>query len=317
MKFLPFLLMGLLATSAAFADEKAVQKYRNYTPQQIIEIRESKADIPAIYISAAERGLSPGAELLFGMELNQLMYAGIHDFKGAVKAFQDDLGDLSTGTLTVWQIHNLEQRADLQKLSRVVFPDQFSHFKTEDYASIQGTMIVIEGSLLLPINHIKLKCYKKENYCQIDQIKLSVQEDAEAGKTYYKLENSTEYYEVASWLQDVITAVPNETGHVCKATSLNLNFAANKFYYITHNAEKGCEETGVSLDQLPVSSKAQIVSGADIIQTEFVKVEKAAFDALASDFKRRVQKISAQKKAKERAREAPGKPASKNAPAEP
>ena len=303
MKFLPFLLIGLFVSSAAFADDKAIKKYRNYTPQEIIDIRDSKDDIPAVYISAAERGVSPGAELLFGMELNQLMYAGIHDFKKAAMAFQDDLGDLATGTLTVWQIHNLEQRADLQKLSRVVFPDQFSHFKTEDYASIQGTMVVIDGNLLLPINHIKLKCYKKENYCQLDQIKLSVQDDADAGKTYYKLENSTEYYEVASWLQDIITAVPNETGHVCKATSLNLNFAANKFYYITHNAEKGCEESGVSLDQLPVSSTAQIVSGTDIIQTEFVKVEKAAFDALASDFKARVQKVSARSRSREKAKE--------------
>ncbi len=315
MKFLPFLLIGLLTTSAAFADEKAMRKYRNYTPQEIISIKDSKADIPAAYITAAERGASSGAELLFGMELNQLMYAGIHDFKKAVMAFQDDLGDLATGTLTVWQIHNLEQRADLQMLSRVVFPDQFSHFKTEDYASIQGTMIVIEGNVLLPINHIKLRCYKKENYCQLDQIKLSVQDDSEAGKTYYKLENNTEYYEVASWLQDVITAVPNETGLLCKATSLNLNFTTNKFYYITHNAEKGCEETGVSLDQLPVSSTAQIVSGTDIIQTEFIKVEKAAFDALASDFKARVQKASV--KSRSKAKEAPNKPAAKSASAEP
>lgn len=303
MKFFSFLLMSLLLTSTALADEKAMKKYRNHTPEEIINIKNSKDDIPNAYISAAERGISPGAELLFGMELNQLMYAGIHDFKKAVMAFQDDLGDLATGTLTVWQIHNLEQRADLQRLSRVVFPDQFSHFKTEDYASIQGTMIVIDGNLLLPINHIKLKCYKKENYCQIDQIKLSVQDDADAGKTYYKLENNTEYYEVASWVQDVITAFPNETGHVCKATSLNLNFATSKFYYITHNAEKGCEETGVTLDQLPISSTAQIVSGSDIIQTEFVKVEKAAFDALASDFKTKVQKVSARSKSKEKTKE--------------
>ncbi|MDH4283973.1 MAG: hypothetical protein OEV35_01510 [Gallionellaceae bacterium] len=305
MKFLPFLLISLLFTSAALAaEDKAIQKYRNYTPQEILSLKDS-SNVPAVYISAAERGISPGAELLFGMELNQLMYAGIHDFKKAVMAFQNDLGDLASGTLTVWQIHNLEQRADLQKLSRVVFPDQFSHFKTEDYASIQGTMIVIDGNMILPINHIKLKCYKKENYCQIDQIKLSVHDDADAGKTYYRLENSTEYYEVATWKQDIITATPNEVGHLCKATSLNLNFDTKKFYYITHDVEKGCEETGVSLDQLPATSTAQIVSGTDIIQSEFIKVEKAAFDALASDFKRRVQKVSFKSRSKEITKEPP------------
>lgn len=298
MKFFSFLLMSLLFTSTALADEKAMQKYRNHTPEEIMNIKDSKDDIPAAYLNAAERGMAPGSELLFGMELNQLMYAGIHAFPKAIKAFQEDMGDLGNGKLTVWQIYNLEQRADLQRLSRIVFPDQFSHFKTEDYASIQGTMIVVDGKTVLPINHIKLKCYKKESYCQMDQIKVSVQENLEAGKTYYRLENSTEYFEISSWNHDNIIAAPNETGHLCRATSLKLNFATNKFNYFTHDAEKGCEETGITLDQLPIASTAEIVSGADIIQTEFIKVEKAAFDALASDFKRRVQKFSAQQSRK-------------------
>lgn len=298
MKFFSFLLMSLLLTSTALADERSMQKYRNHTPEEIMSIKDSKDDIPTAYLNAAERGMAAGSELLFGMELNQLMYAGIHAFPKAVKAFQEDLGDLGNGKLTVWQIYNLEQRADLQRLSRIVFPDQFSHFKTEDYASIQGTMIVVDGKTVLPINHIKLKCYKREAYCQMDQIKVSVQENLEAGKTYYRLENSTEYFEVSSWNHDSIIAAPNETGHLCRATSLSLNFATNKFNYFTHDAEKGCEETGVTLDQLPIASTAEIVSGVDIIQTEFIKVEKAAFDALASDFKRRVQKFSAQQSRK-------------------
>ncbi len=57
------------------------------------------------------------------MELNALMYPGLHDFEGAVKLFQKDLGDEPTGILTVWQIHNLQKRAEMQKLGQLIFPD--------------------------------------------------------------------------------------------------------------------------------------------------------------------------------------------------
>jgi hypothetical protein len=91
-----------------------------------------------MYLFAAQRGLSVDSELLFGVELNVLMYPGLHDYKAAVKAFQADLGDEPTGVLTVWQIHNLEQRSDMQKLSKVGFPEIF-------LASRQTTALAFRG----------------------------------------------------------------------------------------------------------------------------------------------------------------------------
>lgn len=93
-----------VVTAAIYADEAAITKYRNYSPAQIAEMPEKhrRSEVPMMYTMAAQRGLSHGSELLFGMELNQLMYPGLHDYDAAVKAFQVDLGDRPTGKLTVW-----------------------------------------------------------------------------------------------------------------------------------------------------------------------------------------------------------------------
>ena len=174
MKSISILLISLFVVTLSLAVEAAVRKYRNYTPQQIQNIpeKERSSTLPIMYILAAQRGVSVGSELLFGSELNRLRYPGLHDYKAAVKAFQTDLGDEPTGVLTVWQIHNLQQRSEMQGLSRVLFPNQFSSFKTDDYASIEGTMMIIDEKAAWPINHTKVKCFKNENYCALDQIVL-------------------------------------------------------------------------------------------------------------------------------------------------
>ena len=253
MKTISILLISIIVVTSALADEKAVQKYRNYTPQQIKNLPEKviKSDLPMMYRFAAQRGLSADSELLFGMDLNRLMYPGIHDYRAAIKAFQADLGDQPSGTLTVWQIHNLEQRSDMQRLARVLFPDQFSELKTDDYASIEGTMIIIDEKIAWPINHVKVKCYKEENYCQLDQIEVNVPDASSWSQNYHVMQDATEYYNISRWSQDSIDAEPRETGSGCRTTSMNLNFKTKEFFYITRNAGGKCEVLGTTLDKLP------------------------------------------------------------------
>lgn len=290
MKTISILLISIIVVTSALADEKAVQKYRNYTPQQIKNLPEKviKSDLPMMYRFAAQRGLSADSELLFGMDLNRLMYPGIHDYRAAIKAFQADLGDQPSGTLTVWQIHNLEQRSDMQRLARVLFPDQFSELKTDDYASIEGTMIIIDEKIAWPINHVKVKCYKEENYCQLDQIEVNVPDASSWSQNFHVMQDATEYYNISRWSQDSIDAEPREAGSGCRTTSMNLNFKTKEFFYITRNAGGKCEVLGTTLDKLPKPRIAQIVDGSKIISNEFAKIEKAAYNVLASDFRKKV-----------------------------
>ena len=293
MKIISILFMSLFTVTFALADEEVVQKYRNYTPQQIKSLPEKiiSSEVPMMYTFAAKTSLSGGSELVFGMQLNRLMYPGIHDYNAAIKSFQTDLGDEPTGILTVWQIHNLEQRSDMQSLRQVLFPDQFSSFKTDDSASIQGTMIIIDEKIMWPINHVKVKCYKNQNYCQLDQIQINVPDDKSWSQNYHVLENDTEYYDITRWSQDSIDAEPMETGSGCRTTSMSLNFKTKEFYYITRNAGGNCEVLGVKFDKLPKPRIAQIVDGSNIIREEFAKIEKAAYDVLASDFRKKIAKL--------------------------
>lgn len=300
MKGILILLTSLFVVTVALADEPAVQKYRDYTPQQIEKIpeKERSSTLPMMYIFAAQRGLSVGSELLFGMELNRLMYSGIHDYKAAVKAFQADLSDKPTGVLTVWQIHNLQKRSEMQGLSRVNFPDQFYSSKTDGYASIQGTMMIIDEKAWWPINHTTVKCFKNENYCSLDQISLDLPHDKSWIQIYGVSQNSTEHYEISRWDQDSIDAMPRETSGGCRTASMNLNFKTKEFYYITRNGGGDCKVLGAILDKLPKPRISQIVDGSKIIGEEFAKIEKASYDVLASDFRNKVAEISAKEKKK-------------------
>jgi hypothetical protein len=281
----------------SFADDREVELYRNYTPRQIANLDEKtrSSQVPMMYIFAAQRGLAIDSEILFGMQLNALMYSGLHDYDSAVKNFQRDLGDQPTGVLTVWQIHQLEQRFEMQKLSRVAFPEGLTSWKDDDNALIKGTMILIDEKIAWPINHVKVTCDRKEGYCELDEIDLSVPDAKSWIQQYQVLRPSPEYYIISRWNEDSIDGYLQRKG-ACRTTSLNLNFKTKEFYYITRNAGGKCEILGTTLDTLPKPRIAQIVDGTETINREFSKIQKAAYDVLSNDFRSRVEKLDTETK---------------------
>lgn len=291
------LLLVFLFALPAYADDAAVRKYRDYTPQQLSSLSKEnlKSEVPIMYNMAAQRGLSIGSDLLFGMELNQLMYPGLHDYSSAVKAFQADLGDKPTGTLTVWQIHQLEQRASMQKLSRVSFPDQFSSLITDGYSVVQGTMIIVDDKIAWPINHVRVSCSKSENICELDQLHFVLPDENSWSQTYQVMESSSESYEIARWDQDSIESLPLGTSKDCRNTSLSFNFKTKEFYFITRNAGGDCKlMLGGELEKLAKPRVAQIVDGEKIIREKFSDVQKAAYSTLSSAFRKRVEALNQQ-----------------------
>lgn len=71
---------GFAAAETAEVDD-ALEKYRNYTPEQLrgLPQEEINSEVPIMYTMAANRAsaLGEGEELVFGMELNGLMYPGL------------------------------------------------------------------------------------------------------------------------------------------------------------------------------------------------------------------------------------------------
>ncbi|HHG86652.1 MAG TPA: hypothetical protein ENJ82_18025 [Bacteroidetes bacterium] len=290
-KEIALLIVSLLLTTFANADQAAVEKYKNFTPKQIAGIPEKQrsSEVPMMYIMAARKALSEGSELVFGMELNQLMYSGLYAYQDAVRQFQKDLGDTPSGKLTVWQIHQLGQRAEMQGLSRVLFPDQFSSFITDDYASVQGTMKIVDDNITWPINHSKIKCFKATGQCEFSQIYLNVPDESSWSQNYHVMEADTEYYSISRWGKDSIETLPLGGSNACRTTSISLNFKTKEFYFITKNAGGECKALGVELEKLSKPRIAQVVDGAEIINSKFSEIQKKSFEVLASDFRKKVQ----------------------------
>lgn len=287
--------MTTLAASVR-ADEAAMTKYRNYTPKQVFDMpkKQRESMMPMTYIFAAQRGLAVDSELLFGMQLNQLMYPGIHDYKSAVIAFQADLKDPQTGALTVYQIHQLEYRSDLQKLAHIAFPDGFYSSKTADYGTVEGAVTILDDRIAWPINHHKIKCFKSENTCEVQQVMLVLPDEKSWAQQYQVMIDSTEYYNVTRWANDTIDAEYPSKPDSCRTTSLSLNFKTKEFFFITKNAGGKCEFLGTSIEKLPKPRISQVVEGKKIFDKEFEKIKKVAYESLASAFRQKVDKAIAQ-----------------------
>ncbi len=295
MRIRTVLLFALLIThwsSFVFADDEGVKKYRNYTPQQLAELTQDvrSSDVPMMYLFAMRNGIGEGSELLLGMWLNRLMYPGIQSYDTAVKAFQKDLRDEPTGKFTVWQIYNLEQRAEMQKLDTVLFPENFSNYITEDFAKIEGTVTMLEDQIAYPVNHVKVSCYKADKYCEYNMIVLMVPKEDSWSQNYQVMDMGTDIYKITRWENDEIDAVPTNTG-TCRINSLNFNFKTKEFFEIAKNAEGECKFMGTTFEKLPKPRISQILDGKKIIQQEFTNLKKKAFEVTASDFQKKANKL--------------------------
>ncbi|PKO84030.1 MAG: hypothetical protein CVU17_05470 [Betaproteobacteria bacterium HGW-Betaproteobacteria-11] len=288
------LIIATLVTSVR-ADEAAMTKYRNYTPKQVSDMPEQqrKSVMPMAYIFAAQKGLAVDSELLFSMQLNLLMYPGIHDYKSAVRAFQADLGDPPTGVLTVYQIHQLEYRSGLQNLADVSFPYSFSSSKTDDYGTVEGTVTILDDRIAWPINHNKIKCFKSENTCEVQQVMLVLPDEKSWAQQYQVMIDSTAYYNVTRWANDTIDAEYPSKPDSCRTVSLSLNFKTKEFFFITKNAGGKCEFLGQKIDMLAKPRISQVVEGKKIFDKEFEKIKKMAYGFLASDFRKKVDQAIA------------------------
>ena len=200
------LLIGLATAGLANADDNAVKKFRNFTPQQIQALPDKvkSSELPMMYSFAAQTGLASDAALLFSMQLNKLMYAAVGDYSAAVRAFQADIGDPPNGVLTVHQIYQLEYRANLQKLSPVAFPSDFISWISSDGAAVKGTLTMLDEKVAWPINHHNIVCFKMQKQCEVTQVMLDLPGDKSWAQRYQVMVDSTEYYNITRWTNDAI-----------------------------------------------------------------------------------------------------------------
>lgn len=265
-----YLLVASLFCSAAQADDAAIEKYRNYLPEQIKDLPEAiqKSELPIMYSQAASTGLSPWAKDFFSLQLNTLSYNGIGDFAGAIRSFQRDMGEQPTGILTVWQIFQLNYRSEIQRVSPPSIIHNFISYKTVGSAVVNGTMIIIDDRPAWPINYVKLKCFKDNGYCRLEELDVQPPTEQDWVYDFSVFWADALYYKITNWSEDVVQAEYETVGDTCRTTSLDLNFKTKEFYLITKNTGNDCDVLGQKMEQLKQPRISQIVDGEKIIAAE-------------------------------------------------
>lgn len=290
MKAAIFALIAAFGAMPAWADDAQIKKYKDYTPEQIrgLSKGELESSVPMLYSKAAQRGLAMDAKLAFTADLNTLMYPAISDYDGSIKAFQKDIGDKPNGVLTVWQIAKLQERADMQKLTPVAFPDNFNSSITTDNAHIEGTTVMFDEKLTWPINHVKVECDKTDGYCEVNTIVLVMPDDKSWTQQYQVMDTSRDIYKITRWENDNIDGIIVTRPDACRTSSISYNFKTKEFFLTTRNTEYECI---ISVPKLPKPSITQITEGKKVISEEFAKIQQKAYGYLSSDFRKQVDEM--------------------------
>ncbi len=189
----------ILLTSIANADEDAVAKYRNYLPEQLLALSEEerRSSVPMMFSGAANLATSPHGEFIMQANLNSLMYDGFADYESAKRAFQTDLNEEPTGTLTVWQIHLLGYRASRVNMTRVsFFTFDFGGTMNDNWAVVKGAVTIIDEKIAYPINHVDIECSRNEGICEYRQIALTLPDENSWVQSYHVGEIADETYRV-------------------------------------------------------------------------------------------------------------------------
>lgn len=276
----------------ALADEAAIEKYRNFLPEELLALSEEErhSSVPIMYSWAAKTAVSPVGEIDAQSKLNALMYGAMNNLEGAKKAFQSDLGEEPTGRLTVSQLHTLTYRASRQNMTRVSFLFGFAGgLMDSSRALVKGTLKILDEKIAYPINHVWIECDQVKSECKYRQIALIVPDEDSWAQTYLISEIASETYRVTRWEGRQIDATPMYTGG-CRISQLNLDFEADEYFEVARNNGAGdCETSlGLTLPRLEKPRVSQIIDGQELIHEEFNKIAREAYSFLASEYRARI-----------------------------
>lgn len=282
-----------VAATPAYADDNAVEKYKNYLPDDILKLSaDERLSVPFIYIDVANIAKGTAGDLINKANLNTLMYNGIYDYDSAKKAFQADLGEEPTGDLTVWQIYTLGYRSSRANLTYVsFFALDYGGVINNDWASVKGTVQIIDERIAYPINHVSITCDRARSTCIYLQVALILPDEKSWTQSYNVVQVANETYKITRWEADQIDAVPNEKA-ACRTNQLSLNFTTNEFYEIARNNTAGDCETAVGIVQrLEKPRVSQIVDGSKIMEAEFKRLSDEAYGFLSSAFRKQIDAL--------------------------
>jgi hypothetical protein len=291
-------LMSVVSLAAnsiqAIANEDAVKKYYGYTPTQLLAIPKEERDskVPMMFIGAANLAQSPAGQISLRMDLNSLMYNGMADLSGAIKAFQRDLNEPQTGALSVGQIHELGYRASRVQLSEITFfPFNHQSSISPRRASVKGTVRIIGENIASPVNHVRVECIKEEQYCEYEQFVLNVPDRDSFSQSFSVMSAGRDIYKITRWEGDQIDAIPL-IAEGCRINQLSFNFKTKEFYEIARNNKQGdCKIGDITLPKLEKPRVSEIVDGEPIHREVFARIRRESLEYFSAEFRSQVKAL--------------------------
>ncbi|TPN46364.1 hypothetical protein [Mesorhizobium sp. B1-1-7] len=294
-RFTAFFFVLVWCGSAQAADD-AVAQFKNYLPSDILKLskEEISKSVPMMYTGAANLATSKGGDLVIQAQLNTLMYDGLANYENAKKAFQADLGEKSTGELTVWQIHTLGYRSARANMTYVSFFSlDYGGVMNEDWASVKGTLQILDERIAYPINNVAITCDRVRATCDYRQVALMLPDENSWTQSYSVGQVANETYRITRWDGNQIDAVPYENT-ACRTNQLSLNFTTKEFFEIARNNTAGDCETGlgVTLPKLEKPRVSQIVDGGKIADAEFKRINDEAYGFMSNAFRKKIDALN-------------------------
>jgi hypothetical protein len=282
---------SLLSSTVAYADEAAMERYRDWLPSQILELPENqrRSEVPIAYIQAANT-----AEIFIKYYLNRLMYNCLSVFDGEKRAFQRDIGQQETGNLTVGQLNELFFRAERSELKRVsFFAGHFGSYIGSNMAQVRGTAVLVGEQAAYPINFVQINCQRDEEICIYQEISISIPNRDSWNQEFRIHQSRSDRFRITLWESDRIEARPIVDGN-CRIPELKLNFSNREFFEIVTNAPEGqCEIIpGISLPRLEQPRISQVTEENDTISDIFDEINQEVRGYMSSEFIREVELLS-------------------------
>ncbi len=229
------------------------------------------------------------------MQLHRLMYPGLENFERAVKMFQKDLGEESTGDLTIEQLEELNRRVEGLTVPDFFFPTTFAStdikFMLNGSATVRGTATILanDETIASPVNQVTIECNKREKLCELRMLFLARNEKTGS----WLCGESTHLFEIISWTDDSIEAKSVDDAVSVRTSSLSLNFKTKEFFWITKNSGRESDAfTGEKIEPLKTPRIVQFVDGKKIVSDYFKKLKADARSFWSSEFRRKAETLS-------------------------
>ena len=227
------------------------------------------------------------------------MYNGLTDYEGAKRAYQRDIGDIATGTLTVGQIYMLLFREHRAKLSTELFIALPYYFgidqrETETIAYLTATQVIAHPDAKNDVNFQRFECFTSGDYCTRIVNKIRVGFD-NRNMTDISIDfGDVQYYKITRWVGGVIEMEP-ETSPECFKEELTFNFQTEEFFQITKNGvDANCTagKDATPVERLTQPLVSSFVNGGPIAEAQLKRLEDEVYQSFSSDYRKQVEQLA-------------------------